>query len=96
MRSPADGVDRGFVNAVLLYDGPVIAGLLPQEDPAVIGARGEDVAKLGVRPSNLPDRAFVSEKVKKRKEPKRKEKKREEKIKKRKSDLSSPPSNLLR
>lgn len=37
----------------------LVGGLSPNKDLAVVGARGEDVAELGMSPSNLPNGTFM-------------------------------------
>lgn len=39
---------------------PGALALLPDYDFTVVGGGGEDVSEFGVRPGDLPDRAFVA------------------------------------
>ena len=45
-----------------LLPGPLVE-LLPDDDPVVEGAAGEDAAKLGVTPGHLPHGALVARQV---------------------------------
>lgn len=60
---PGDDVHAGGVQGEIEDLGPCCAGLAPDEDFAVVGGGGEDVAVFGVRPGDGPDCAFVSVEV---------------------------------
>ena len=60
-RSGCETHTRGGVHAVLADDSPVVILLLfPDEDLAIVRAAGENVSKLGMRPSYAPYSTFVS------------------------------------
>jgi len=62
VRSERDRVDGGVVAVVLPELAPHAGGLLlPDDNLAVVAARGEDGAVFGVRPGHLPDGTLVTE-----------------------------------
>lgn len=59
---PGDGIDTGGVERMFLDALPSASDdlLLPDEDPAVEGAGGEDGAKFRMGPGDGPDGTIVS------------------------------------
>ena len=63
VRRPGDHVDRRLVQREVVDALPlaVLAGLFfPDEHLAVVARRGDDVAVLGVRPGDAPNRSLVT------------------------------------
>lgn len=59
-RRPGDEVDGGGVEGEFVDALPLIVLFPPDQDAAVVGARSEDGAILGMCPGNRPDRSLVS------------------------------------